>query len=113
MMIFSADIPTPYTAVIFSSVRPIEVNEDGYAEMAGLMEELASQQPGYLGIELARDPQTGFGITVSYWKNEESANAWKLIPEHLTAQKLGRQDWYREYAVRVVTVNRAYDFRAE
>ncbi|HET8738083.1 MAG TPA: antibiotic biosynthesis monooxygenase, partial [Pricia sp.] len=56
-----------YYAVIFTSTRT-EGNQ-GYAEMARWMEELAEQQPGYLGIESARED---IGITVSYWESREA-----------------------------------------
>ena len=42
----------PYWAVIFTSIR--EDADDGYGAMSARMEELAAQQPGYLGIESSR-----------------------------------------------------------
>ena len=59
--------PTPYYAVIFTTTRT--EGDNGYAAMAQHMEELAKLQPGYLGIESAREET---GITVSYWKDLES-----------------------------------------
>jgi heme-degrading monooxygenase HmoA len=99
----------PYVAVIFSSVRTGADPGPGgaYARTAARMEELAAQQPGYLGIESARDGD-GFGITVSYWATGAAARAWKLVAEHLTAQELGRQLWYRTYRVRIAEVQREY-----
>ncbi len=94
----------PYTAVIFTSIRT-EDDAAGYANMAARMEALAAEQPGYLGIESARDQ---LGITVSYWRSVEDARAWKAIAEHQLAQKLGRTRWYRTYRVRVATVERDY-----
>ncbi|HEX3945298.1 MAG TPA: TniB family NTP-binding protein [Rhizomicrobium sp.] len=38
-------------------------------------QELASQQPGYLGAESARCPD-GFGITGSYFDSAEAIGAW-------------------------------------
>jgi heme-degrading monooxygenase HmoA len=93
----------PYVAVIFSSLRTD--GDDGYGEMAARMEELGARQPGYLGIEAARD---GLGITVTYWTDEAAAAAWKQVAEHLVAQRLGRERWYRDYQVRVATVTRSY-----
>ena len=69
------------------------------------MEELAREQPGYLGIESARG---GVGITVSYWVDAEAARAWKAVAEHRGAQRLGRAQWYRAYRVRIATVEREY-----
>ena len=59
----------PYYSVIFSSQRT--PGENGYSRMADRMVELASGQPGYLGVESARDAD-GFGITVSYWASPEA-----------------------------------------
>lgn len=91
-----------HTAVIFTSVRT--EGDKGYARMAERMETLAAEQPGYLGIEAARD---GVGITVSYWRDDAAA-AWKQVAEHLVAQERGRDVWYADYRVRVATVTREY-----
>ena len=48
----------PYYAVIFTSLRT--EGDQGYGAMAERMVELAAQQPGFLGVESARD---GLGIT--------------------------------------------------
>lgn len=73
--------------------------------MAVAMEELARHQPGYLGMEAARE---GVGITVSYWRDEQAARDWKQVAEHLVAQRRGRGVWYSDYRVRVATVVRDY-----
>ena len=62
----------PYYAVIFTSVQT--ENIEGYTDMADSMETLAKQQPGFLGIESARND---IGITVSYWQSLESIKKWK------------------------------------
>jgi len=94
----------PYTAVIFTSVLTDE-DEQGYAVMAATMDDLARQQPGFLGVDTAR---AHVGITVSYWVDDEAARAWKRQAEHLVAQRRGQQVWYSEYRVRVATVHRDY-----
>ncbi|UPK75008.1 antibiotic biosynthesis monooxygenase [Nocardioidaceae bacterium SCSIO 66511] len=99
-----AATPTPpYTAVIFTSTRTD--GDNGYAAMSARMNELAAQQPGYLGVEAARED---VGITVSYWRDEDSARNWKAVAAHLVAQRRGREVWYRDYRVRVATVHRDY-----
>jgi heme-degrading monooxygenase HmoA len=99
----------PYVAVIFSSTRRAG-GDRGYAEVAEAMEALAARQPGYIGIESARDA-SGFGITVSYWADEESARRWKAVAEHAEAQRRGREEWYDSYTVRVASVTREYGTR--
>ena len=68
---------------------------------------LAPEQPGFLGIESVRDP-SGLGITVSYWRDEQSIAAWKRHAVHTSAQEQGRAQWYVDYALRVARVERAY-----
>ena len=101
----------PYCAVIFSSTRRVPASphgdDDGYDATADRMEALAALQPGYRGIESARGTD-GFGITVSYWTDETSAQAWKRNAEHLEAQRLGRERWYGSWAIRVAAVTREY-----
>jgi heme-degrading monooxygenase HmoA len=101
----------PYWAVVFTSLRT-PADDAGYAQTAAEMEALAAQQPGYLGIESARDP-SGLGITVSYWASEEAILGWRRHADHLAAQRAGRATWYREYELRVARVERAYGFARE
>lgn len=99
-----ADTPKPpYFAVIFTSLRTQE--EEGYAEMANKMIELASKQPGFLGVESARE---GVGITVSYWSDLASIKQWKQHHAHLEAQKLGHECWYKDFKTRIAKVERDY-----
>ena len=71
------------------------------------MEELARDMPGYLGIESARSDD-GFGITVSYWRNEASIRAWRRHSEHVLAQERGKREWYQHYELRIARVERCY-----
>jgi heme-degrading monooxygenase HmoA len=98
----------PYYAVVFTS-RRTNKDPDGYSAMADAMEDLASKQPGYLGIESAHGPD-GVHITVSYWATLEAIAAWKAVAEHVAAQRLGRERWYEAYELRVCRVERAYGF---
>ncbi len=95
----------PYYAVIFSSIR--ENNDPAYLEVALKMDELAKEQPGFLGFETARDT---LGVSVSYWESLESIQQWKMNSDHLKAQLKGKGDWYKRYSVRIAKVERAYSF---
>ena len=94
-----------YYAVIFTSTRT--EMDNGYIEMACLMEELASQQIGFIGMESARND---IGITVSYWRNLETIRIWKQQTDHIIAQQKGRNKWYSWYKVRICKVEREYEF---
>jgi heme-degrading monooxygenase HmoA len=97
--------PPPYYAVIFSSLRT-DVDE-GYHETGQRMFDLAAEQPGYLGVESARE---GLGITISYWESLEAIRNWKQVAEHVVAQQKGRTDWYSAYKTRICKVERDYGF---
>lgn len=103
-MIASTPQP-PYYAVIFTSLRTNR--DEGYGETALLMEKMASEQPGFLGMESARE---GLGITVSYWESLEAISHWKKNAAHSIAQQRGIQEWYTHYKTRICKVERDYDF---
>lgn len=95
----------PYYAVIFTSLKTEDDN--GYAEMSNKMEELALQQPGYLGIESARNE---LGITVSYWESMGAIKNWKLNLDHKLAQQMGKEKWYSHFKIRICKVEGDYGF---
>ncbi|WKB51378.1 antibiotic biosynthesis monooxygenase family protein [Eleftheria terrae] len=101
---FASTPAAPYYAVIFSSLRT--PGDAGYGEMAERMAELAAGQPGYLGVESCRGAD-GFGITVSYWRSLDDIAAWKAHAEHLEAQRLGHQQWYSGFELRIARVEQA------
>ncbi|MCR2805835.1 antibiotic biosynthesis monooxygenase family protein [Paenibacillus soyae] len=98
---------TPYYAVIFYSKRTD--GDNGYGSMADRMEELARRQPGFLGVESVRDA-SGEGITVSYWESLDAISSWKRDEAHQAAQHKGKQEWYKQYKVRICRVEREYGF---
>ena len=93
----------PYYAVIFTSTRT--EGDNGYGEAANRMLELAERQPGFIGVESARE---SVGITVSYWTDLKAIKTWKANSEHLEAQKTGRKSWYSSFKVRISKVERDY-----
>ena len=95
----------PYYAVIFASRRAH--GGRGYDQMAERMVALASQMPGFLGVESVRGVD-GFGITVSYWESEDAIRQWKAHAEHQIAQRTGKAFWYTDYIVRIAKVEREY-----
>ena len=94
----------PYYAVIFSSQRT--ERDAGYGAMADLMDQLAREQPGFLGVESVRDT-SGAGITVSYWTSREAIAAWKQQVSHRVAQERGRREWYESFSLRICEVEEA------
>jgi len=93
----------PYYAVIFTSTRT--KGDKGYEEMAQIMLDLAAKQPGFLGVESARE---NIGITVSYWEDLESIQNWKNNAEHSIAKGKGKSTWYKTFKTRIAKVERDY-----
>jgi heme-degrading monooxygenase HmoA len=109
MMPTFAETPEPpYYAVVFTSLRSA-ADADGYAVTADRMVELASAQPGFLGIESVRGAD-GAGITVSYWSSLEAIRNWRDVAEHRVAQANGRSTWYDEFKLRICRVERETTF---
>lgn len=106
MSIIAVTPRPPYYAVIFTSCRTDTDTEAGYSAMAARMLELAARQPGFLGVESAREE---VGITVSYWSDLESIRCWKADAEHCEAQRMGRDLWYSTFKTRIARVERDYE----
>ena len=100
----------PYWAVIFTSQRRPDDQDEEYGRTAARMEQLAAEVPGFIGVESARG-DGGLGITVSYWESEEAIAGWRGHPEHLDTQARGREHWYDRYELRVARVERTSSFR--
>ncbi|MGW2242576.1 antibiotic biosynthesis monooxygenase [Streptomyces hirsutus] len=92
---------------MFTAVRT--AGDDGYGETAEQLLEPAAEQPGFLGVDSARGAD-GPGITVSYWRDEESIAAWRDHAEHTPARAHGRDHWYASFSLHVAKVERAYGF---
>ncbi|TRX55114.1 antibiotic biosynthesis monooxygenase family protein [Thalassomonas sp. M1454] len=93
----------PYYAVIFTSI--MNESSPSYASVAERMVNLAKLEPGFLGIESARNE---VGITVSYWRDLASIKRWKENAEHKIAQQKGKDNWYKSYKTRICLVERDY-----
>ena len=74
--------------------------------MSERMMALVAEQPGFLGVESARD---SMGITVSYWQDLTSIRQWKAQAEQVEAQALGHQKWYGTFKTRIAKVERDYE----
>jgi heme-degrading monooxygenase HmoA len=98
--------PPGAVAVIFLSGRS-DVDPEGYAAAAEAMERAATGMDGYLGIDSTRGAD-GIGITISWWRDEAAAIAWRDDPDHARIRDAGRALWYDWYRVIVATVDRAY-----
>jgi heme-degrading monooxygenase HmoA len=101
--------PENAVVIVFVSQRNGE-DDAGYSLAAAAMEDLAAEQPGYLGFVATRGTD-GLGIAISYWQDDASAKAWRDQPDHARIRDQGRATWYDAYALSVGRVERSYDWQ--
>ena len=89
--------------VFRSRLRP-EADPE-YGEWATRMSELAATMPGYISHKGFVAPD-GERVTLVEFASEEAQRAWSRHPDHVVAQKKGRQDFYVEYRLQVCRVER-------
>lgn len=92
-----------YVVIFRASIRSLD---DEYASVAARMRKLAMEQFGCLEFHAVAEGRDE--VALSYWPSEEAIRAWKAHPEHVLAQKAGRERWYASYSVQVARVTRAY-----
>lgn len=93
-----------------SRLRP--EHEKEYHELADRMESLASSMPGFVSIKTfyARD---GERVSIVEFETAETHEAWRKHPEHMEAQRLGREKFYSEFKIQVLDNPREYAFSQE
>jgi len=91
-------------AVIFKAET--QELDQAYFDTAKNMRELALSK--YNCIEFISATEGNNEIAISYWKSKEDIKAWKKDKEHTKAQALGKNKWYKSYAVQIVEILREY-----
>jgi heme-degrading monooxygenase HmoA len=93
--------------VFRSRLRPEALDE--YMPMAIRMHELATAMPGYI-LHKTFTAEDGERLTLVEFADEEAHQAWAKHPEHIGAQRAGRQKFYSEYSIAICEVLRQRDF---
>ena len=77
--------------------------QDEYVKLVERMLELAVTMPGYISHKgfWADD---GERVTIVEFESEEAQQAWRMHPEHIAAQRQGRQRFYAAYDIKVCSV---------
>ena len=103
MSLAPEDLPEGTFAVIF--ISRLKADTPGYAETARRMAELVVAMPGFLGMASWRDEE-GRGVTISWWRDEDSIRRWRDHPEHARARRRGEAEWYADWHIQVCRVER-------
>ncbi len=92
-----------YVVIFRAQVRAFDAE---YFAMATKMRELALSKFGCLDFHAVTEGDQE--VALSYWPDEASIRAWREHPEHVVAQKAGRERWYVSYTVQVASITREY-----
>lgn len=92
-----------YVVIFRAKIRSIDTE---YSIVAARMREIALSQFDCIEFQSVTEGQNE--VSLSYWPSEESIRAWKAHPEHVLAQRTGRERWYESYSVQVAQLSREY-----
>ena len=96
--------------VVFRARVRTEADLSGIEAVGRRMYELASAMPGFVSYKefQADDKET---LTLVEFETEEQLLAWREHPEHLEAQRMGRERVFESYDIAVCKPVRRYGFR--
>ena len=94
---------------LFRTVLRTGIDMEAYERVGMRMYELATKMPGFVSFTEA-PLGDGESLAIVAFDSDAALAAWRHHPEHLEAQKLGREQFYERYAVQVCTVSRSYDW---
>ncbi len=95
-------------AVIFE-VWPASGKREEYLALAAGMREALNKSDGFLSIERFESLyEEGKLLSLQFWRDEESVQAWRQRLDHRSMQSLGRAGVFRDYRLRVASVMRDY-----
>jgi heme-degrading monooxygenase HmoA len=92
-----------FVVIFRATIRSLDPE---YSAVAEKMRELALKEFGCIQFHSVTEGRDE--VALSYWPSEESIRSWKAHPEHLLAQKAGRERWYESYTVQVACITREY-----
>ena len=101
--------PDKIVTVFRTRVRP--GLEEELTRLGTRMYELASGMPGFLSYKDFAAEDGEFVSIIEFASVEELA-AWRAHPEHVEAQKLGREKFFSHYHIQVCRIEREYTFGA-
>jgi antibiotic biosynthesis monooxygenase (ABM) superfamily enzyme len=95
------------TIIFRSRLRP--EHEAEYNQVAEKIDALVRTMPGLIAFKTFGSAD-GERVTLAEFDTLDNARHWGENPDHLEAQRLGRERFYSEYRVQVCEGVRAYSF---
>ena len=95
-------------AVIFE-VYPSAEGKAEYLQIAAELRGFLQDREGFISIERFQSlSEEGKILSLSFWRDEEAVQDWRVLLEHRAAQQKGTQSLFRSYRIRVAEVIRDY-----
>lgn len=95
-------------AIIFEVV-PAEGRKDEYLAIAASLKAELEASDGFVSVERFQSlTNPGKMLSLSFWRDEASVQAWRNKPAHRAAQAAGRGGAFADYRLRVAAVIRDY-----
>jgi len=98
--------------VIFELFLRDDVDLKAYRATSRHMHEIVEKMPGFISLK-EYTGEDGEVIDIARFKDETSLEAWRKEPEHLEAQRRGREEFYERYWMQALKVIREYEYRIE
>lgn len=96
--------------IIRTKLRP-DADLPHYERLGAAMDAAVRAMPGFVSAKDFTAPD-GDAISLVTFESADALLAWRNLPAHVEAQRLGRERFYASYSVQVCEVVRAYDFPA-
>lgn len=95
-------------AVIFE-VQPNDGKQEEYLALAADIRSELEKAEGFISVERFTSlTNEGKMLSLSFWRDEASIQAWRNQAKHRVAQAKGRGGIFSEYRIRVAEVSRDY-----
>ena len=104
---------TPSYVILFEAI-PNPGREEDYLALATPLNEVVSQQPGFMGIDRSQSIMTpGKLVSISHWESEEAIEAWLAHPQHRAAQQAASQGIFKSIRITRLKVLSSRDVPVE
>ncbi len=95
-------------SVFRSRLRP--ENTVDFQELASRMTGLGTAMPGFISYKV-HISEDGERCSIVEFESREQLLAWRELPEHREAQRIGRERYYEEYSLHVTETVRESAFK--
>ncbi len=98
--------------VLFGTQLRADADLAHYRDRSRRMNDLVRQMPGFISLKSYTSDE-GDEVVMARFESREALDAWRFHPEHMEAQRLGREAFYQSYWVQACETFRDYTFQRD